>query len=106
MKTEITYNDLRALDKDIARMQQSPALSLFLRKYIFAFYNKNFIRLDIMTKTAKEAITKYVKHETDKPVTKKDDNGTEVYVFNDEAAEAAYISEMTAFWNLTFEIET
>lgn len=105
MKAEMTYAELRALDQDIRRIQQSPALSLFLRKYVVAFFQKNATRLEVLYKTTGDLVATYVKHEDSKPVTAKDDKEVLTYVFNDEAAGQKYVTELQAFWNLSFQIE-
>ena len=105
MKATINYVELRILETDIRRMQGSPALNLFLRKYIQAFYNKNEQRLKVLIEKSTTLVEKYVKHAEGVPVTKKDDKGVELYVFADDESETAYKKEMTEFLALTFEIE-
>lgn len=105
MKSTINYQQLSFLSSSIGRVNADPGLGFLLKSKINHFYSRNAMRLNVIDSTMQKLVKKYVQHVDDKPVTKKDEKGNEVYVFENELAEKEYLQETEKFMQLTFEIE-
>jgi len=105
MKAKITYAELDMLNQSIKRESQKPAFAVLLGEKIKNFYARNSIRLNAMEDKFEELIAKYVKHEKEVPVTKKDENDILVYEFNDEESREKYMQEIKDFCARQIEVQ-
>ena len=106
MKQMVTYSELREIEADTRRLMMSPALKLFLGRQIVSFFSKNQQRLESLHEKIAQLVKKYVTHdEKGKPVTEKNKDGVEVYLFKDKETEELYVKDLWAFDKTSFNIE-
>ena len=102
----MNYHALWQLEQDIDRqMEKSPAFALFNREKIKRFGMQNQHRLSVMHKQMDTLRDTYVKKDDEGVLmTKSDDSGKKVWVFEDEETEKKYLAEWNEFMQITFDI--